>query len=426
MAKNEIEAKLPHTAVAVWGGYIYQGKIALYHCLSLILKNLIESAKLSLQLDSIDDFAILLNGECKSIHQVKAYKSDDFSSYESAISEQKEKSTKYPNCEAFFHVSKMLKVPEKFSTTYSPVVMYRYNKTPTSEEYCALSEIDNLLENALRGIYTKYHSTDTHKVSNEYLSWSRNLLEDIVVKKVIAMHSEIQLSTGAVQRQVANREKIEFTQFLEILSNDLTSAVLCEDYFFSIIMKDIGSYFANFCEEHDLQGAELSKLSRCIAEINRLDIIGLKAFICSILPDKKGRFSSLTEYKDEAITSDDLQLGLFRIFHELIESNYDASGKVKNFYWRLEGKNYYPTAIHQGPSSAGSICKRIVEGSIKHDVEFLYESGTLITLDINAESIYSVVCVGARSEQHQEHSKFNKFKEISLISISNLPKEIKK
>ena len=91
MAKNSVEASLPHTAVATWGGYIYQGKIALYHCLSLMLENAVDIKKFALQLDSIDDFAILLDGVCQSMHQVKAYKSDDFSAYSEAISEQVEK-----------------------------------------------------------------------------------------------------------------------------------------------------------------------------------------------------------------------------------------------------------------------------------------------------------------------------------------------
>lgn len=408
MAKNDVEAKLPHTAVAVWGGYVYQGKIALYHCISLMLENMNDSAELVLQLDSIDDFAVLLKDVCQSMHQVKAYKSEDFSSYAAAMAEQQKKSIEYPGCKAFFHVSKELVAPEDFGEVYSPVVIYSYNKKLGVENYCALSEVDTLLEEVLSQIYCKYYPGDKHKISTEYLVWSRNLLEDIVVRKVIAMHSEIQLSKGAVQRQVANREKIDFSMFLDVISRDLTSSVLCEDYFFSAILKDIGSYFSNFCEENDLQGADLDKLSRCVAQINRLDVVGLKSFICSILPDKKGRFSSLREYKDEAITSDDLQLGLFRVFDELIESNYSGGGRAANFYWELVGSNYYPTAIHQGPSSTGAICKRIVEGAIKHDVEFLYESGTLVTTDINAESIYSVVSVGVRGGAHQEYSKFNK------------------
>ncbi|QFT24154.1 hypothetical protein FIV02_21570 [Pseudomonas sp. THAF187a] len=426
MARNDIEASLPHTAVATWGGYIYQGKVALYHCLTLILDDLDLSENLSLQLDSIDDFAVLLGDTCQSIHQVKAYKSEEFSSYESAITEQIEKATNHPNCSAFLHVSKKIKLPDNFISNYLPVSLYEYKKGSNSESYCALAEIDALLENTIKQIYARYHTSAPHKLSTEYLDWSRNLLEDIVVKKVIAMHSEIQLSKTAIQRQVANREKIEFKRFISVLEQNLTSSILNEEYFFSVIIKDLGIYFSEFCDDNDLQGEELEKLSRCVAQISQLDTEGLKSFIRSILPNKKGQFSSLVEYKDEAFTSNDLQLGLFRIFHELVESTYDPSRKVKNFFWSLPNGDFYPTAIHQGPSSAGAICKRIVEGAIKHDVEFLYESGTLITSDINAESIYSVLCVGARSESYQEHSKFNKFKEIALVSIANIPDEIKK
>lgn len=426
MAKNDIEASLPHTAVATWGGYIYQGKVALYHCLTLILDDLNCGEELSLQLDSIDDFAILSGGACKSIHQVKAYKSENFSAYASAIEEQIEKTLEHPNCSAFFHVSKRLELPAGFESDYSPVSLYEYKKDLTSENHCGLSEIDDILERTIKEIYLRHYPAELHKLSSEYIGWSRNLLEDIVVKKVIAMHSEIQLSKAVVQRQVASREKIEFKFFVDILRCNLTSSILSEEYFFSMILKDLGSYFSEFCDDNDLHGEELKKLSRCVAQISQLDIEGLKSFIRSILPDKKGRFSSLAEYKDEAFTSNDLQLGLFRIFYELVESAYDPSRKVKNFFWSLPSGDYYPTAIHQGPSSAGAICKRIVEGSIKHDVEFLYESGTLVTSDINAESIYSVLCVGARSESYQEHTKFNKFKEVALVSISNIPAEMKK
>lgn len=244
MARNDIEASLPHTAVATWGGYIYQGKVALYHCLTLILDDLGHSENLSLQLDSIDDFAILLGDTCKSIHQVKAYKSEDFSSYESAITEQIEKTNTHPNCSAFLHVSKKIKLPDNFASNYLPVSLYEYKKESISESYCALAEIDTLLENTIKQIYATYHTIAPHKLSTEYLGWSRNLLEDIVVKKVIAMHSEIQLSKTAIQRQVANREKIEFKKFTNVLERNLTSSILNEEYFFSVIIKDLGIYFS--------------------------------------------------------------------------------------------------------------------------------------------------------------------------------------
>ncbi|CAI8902008.1 DUF4297 domain-containing protein [Pseudomonas sp. IT-P253] len=426
MAKNEIEEKLPHTAVATWGGYIYQGKIALYYCLALMLENAADSKKFTLQLDSIDDFAILLDGVCQSMHQVKAYKSDDFSAYAGAIKDQLEKSKGYPGSKVLFHSSKNVVVPDDFLVIYSPVAFYSYNKGAGAENYCGLSEVDSLLEKLIGDFYSKYDPSSGYKISSEYLQWSRNLLEDIVVSKIISMHAEIQLTDGAVQRQVASREKISFSIFLDVLSTELTSAILCESYFFSVILKDIGNYYIEFCEENELEDEDLYKLGRCVARINKFDIGRLKIFMRSTLPSKKGRFNSLAEYKDETLSSDDFQFGLFKIFDDLIESEFDGGGRSASFYWELSGGSFYPTAIHQGKQSTGAVCKKIVDNAIKHDVEFLYESGTLITTDIDADSIFSVVNVGARGGGLQDHKKFNKFKDVALVSIANLPSGIKK
>ena len=426
MAKNSVEASLPHTAVATWGGYIYQGKIALYHCLSLMLENAVDSKKFALQLDSIDDFAILLDGVCQSMHQVKAYKSDDFSAYSEAITEQVEKSKAYPGCKVLFHVSKDIILPADFSSVYSPAVFYSYKKIAQAESYCALSEVDSLLEKLICEFYSKYEPGSKHKTVSDYLQWSRNLLEDIIVSKIISMHAEIQLTKGAVQRQIANREKISFLDFFDILSVELTSAILCESYFFSVIIKDIGSYYSDFCDENDLVREDLDKLGRCVARINKFDVEKLKVFMRSILPSKKGRFNSLAEYKDESVNSDDLQYGLFRVFDDLIEPDFNDGTRNAGFFWEFSGCSYYPTAIHQGKKSAGAICKKIVDNALKHDVEFLYESGALITTDIDADSIFSVANVGPRGGALHDHTKFNKFKDVALVSIANLPSGIKK
>ncbi|MGN4221945.1 hypothetical protein ACS0Y6_18795, partial [Burkholderia gladioli] len=66
---NDKDTNYPATAVSTWSGYVYQGKIALYHCLKLINQG---DADFDLQLDSSDDFAIYKNGTLKSAHQVKA------------------------------------------------------------------------------------------------------------------------------------------------------------------------------------------------------------------------------------------------------------------------------------------------------------------------------------------------------------------
>ena len=77
-----------HSAADTWSGFIYQGKIALYHVLTLML-NEANVDDLELQLDSLEDFAIVRNDGTNispvSLHQVKAMKSHLYSSYQEAF-----------------------------------------------------------------------------------------------------------------------------------------------------------------------------------------------------------------------------------------------------------------------------------------------------------------------------------------------------
>lgn len=78
------EEKLPHTAIPTWSGFIYQGRIALYHTLKLHNeKKRNDCDHLYLQIDSIEDFSIVKYDEQKNIipitmHQVKAVKSHSY------------------------------------------------------------------------------------------------------------------------------------------------------------------------------------------------------------------------------------------------------------------------------------------------------------------------------------------------------------
>ena len=72
--------ELPHTAIPSWSGFIYQGKVALLHVLKLLCE--IENGHFSIQLDSLEAFAILKNGsEIYSLHQVKAHAPSLLSGY---------------------------------------------------------------------------------------------------------------------------------------------------------------------------------------------------------------------------------------------------------------------------------------------------------------------------------------------------------
>ncbi|WP_371927681.1 dsDNA nuclease domain-containing protein [Pseudomonas sp. SJZ080] len=74
--------KLPKSAISSWSGFVYQGKVALYHCLKLMESG---DEDFELQLDSTDDFAIYKNGCLISAHQVKAKVGKNRSSYIDAL-----------------------------------------------------------------------------------------------------------------------------------------------------------------------------------------------------------------------------------------------------------------------------------------------------------------------------------------------------
>jgi hypothetical protein len=85
---------LPHTAITSWSGFIYQGKVALYHVLCL-LEHQEGCSDYKLQLDSLEDFAILdVQSAPVSLHQVKARKTQYYNDYQADIAKVKKKVTR--------------------------------------------------------------------------------------------------------------------------------------------------------------------------------------------------------------------------------------------------------------------------------------------------------------------------------------------
>lgn len=70
-----------------WSGFNYQGKVALYHALTLINANPIDHdfSTTHLMLEANEDFEIIIAGSPTSFHQVKAYNSSTFSEYSDAL-----------------------------------------------------------------------------------------------------------------------------------------------------------------------------------------------------------------------------------------------------------------------------------------------------------------------------------------------------
>lgn len=106
-----------------WSGFNYQGKIALYHTLTIINNLSIDTdfSDWSLLLENIEDFEIVEGNTPKSLHQVKAYNSNSYSNYSDALLEITLELYKNNNASGFIHTWKKIGFKKNFTDLISSI-----------------------------------------------------------------------------------------------------------------------------------------------------------------------------------------------------------------------------------------------------------------------------------------------------------------
>jgi hypothetical protein len=204
---NDTDNNYPATAVSTWSGYVYQGKIALYHCLKLINQGDVD---FELQLDSSDDFAIYKNGILLSAHQVKA----KIGTYRREYSEALEKASaiefdRVTGVSRYFHVSVQLNNTKDHTGGNGELVQfYVYG----NNKYCGLGEIEGLTKDVIRQIFT----SRSLPLSEELLHYNYCILSENISTKAVAIHRLVQ-----DDRIKANKAAYKSRITAESLLNDI-------------------------------------------------------------------------------------------------------------------------------------------------------------------------------------------------------------
>lgn len=204
---QENDDKYPASAISSWSGFVYQGKIALYHSLKLILDGDLD---FELQLDSSDDFAIYKNGKLHSAHQVKA----KISKYRSGYTKALEQSTiiehdKIKGTTRYFHVSVPLDETGDYTGTSGEIVkFYRYG----DNYYCGLGEIEGLT----KGLIKKLCEKQSIIVSDNLINFNYCLLSEKISTKAIYNHKLNQVD-GISEDKAAYEGRIKAGSILEEL-----------------------------------------------------------------------------------------------------------------------------------------------------------------------------------------------------------------
>ncbi|HFU7456394.1 TPA: ABC-three component system protein, partial [Escherichia coli] len=147
---DEEASKYPHSAISTWSGFVYQGKVALYHCLKLINQG---DSDFQLQLDSTDDFAIYKDNNLISAHQVKAKIGDYRSNYKEALEKSATiKLDRIAGIKRYFHISQPINDHSDYiDANHERVEFYQYGEN----RHCELDKIEDLTKDIIKEIYTR-------------------------------------------------------------------------------------------------------------------------------------------------------------------------------------------------------------------------------------------------------------------------------
>ncbi|WP_305842237.1 ABC-three component system protein [Photobacterium leiognathi] len=207
---SQQEEKYPASAISSWSGFVYQGKVALYHSLKLIHDGDLD---FELQLDSSDDFAIYKAGKLHSAHQVKA----KISNYRSGYAKALEQSTlieydKIKGTSRYFHVSvKLDSTKDHKGVSGETVKFYCYG----DKFYCGLGEIEDLTKALIKKICEKKSIT----VSDNLINFNYCLLSEKISTKAIHNHKLNQVD-GLSENKAAYEGRINAEDILNELLDE--------------------------------------------------------------------------------------------------------------------------------------------------------------------------------------------------------------
>ncbi len=417
------DGNYPHTAITTWSGFVYQGKVAIYHVLQLLM-NGCAASKFSIQLDSLEDFAILdENGSIISLHQVKALKSNYYSAYQTAFEKLKDHADTQKCSSAYFHLAQEIidKTRAEIEKKHAPVKLYDYG----SSHRCAICDLDEKIEETIKKLHLTYFPCDTFRQSSDYLRKARSCLDQIVLRKVLKIHSMVH-DDIMLDREAAYKEITPCSEFWDILTRDLNQESLGSDYYFWVLLNDLCRYYQEFCIENEIiDKTDYLKLSDCMCKITGLEKEPMIRFLRYIMPHREFKINSLSDFKDNTFDQDEIRDAFLRMLHELKAPEFDIN---KFFRWTCSDNTFAPTTIDKGSNQTSKmkLCERIIKNALNTDLDVLYEGGSLITTEIDVPSIVDCVpnIVDVLGYEEKRSNLITRWKSVSLVSLDRAKEKI--
>lgn len=407
-----------HSAADTWSGFIYQGKVALYHVLTLILHEA-SVDELELQLDSLEDFAIVRNDgtniEPVSLHQVKAMKSHLYSSYQEAFVKLEKRKLEFP-CErdAFFHLAiNNERTKEAIEAVHPNLVIYEYDGDP----FCRIEDLQNKLDSKVQACLLKF-GLIAESANADYVSMISEVLEEIITSQIIAVHATNHIKNGLTISEGAYYFTIPLNNFIVELTVDVNTRLFDKNYYRRILRNDLNLYFQEYCMdiESEVDDVVKTKLASYLIYFNSLNESEFEMFLQNIMPHKIVKFSKLQEYKNNTLQIDEFKNALIFTLREIRDSDKDLINKLG---WICpNNKRYFPSTINISNTAASKkrISEQIIGVALDKLIDTPYNSDYIITEGCQVDSLEDEV-VNIFNVGDENYNNITKWRKISLINL---------
>ena len=433
-----------HDATPSWSGYIYQGKIAIFHALRVLREKFSHDAESSfddfcLEIEWEQDFSIKNGSLYDSIHQVKAYSDSRYTKLKEAIDGEnglKKSLEAHITSKGYIHVWQQItfnngkkcedyreKIFKKYlgaeSNLLDRIEIYRY---PNSDAFCDLENISLLIENEIKEIVNLGQAFSAVPKTPEQYERSRLALYSLLDQKVSYAHKLHK------SRSANGNCNICFNDVIQILnkaydkqSEELLWADL-KDFFFQRI--------ADFCSSSSYCNldvcVESCLIRNFVVHLEEMNQEEFANFVCEISPHKDFNKRNVFE---KSISPSDLKSSLLKSYFTCQSLQSD---EFKCFY-TLEKLALMPTTIGDDQDEAQSVAKNILQNRAIENLKALYQADCLISRRINIDKLKEAAIDPKNFSEDEVERMFEKakfpekahhIKNLKIKSIDRIKEEL--
>ena len=271
------------SAIPAWSGFVYQGKVALYHAIRLLVQG--DNNAHYLKVETLDDFVIYdVNHEVISLHQVKTMQTGYRSAYDSAL---KQASKVVDRCNSstsrWFHVSMELNdFSAREANTKEGEYLVQFYSYHDERRYVETGNIDARLTE----IVTKYLESQNLEITSLLVEHKLAKMQMLLAARVNLAHHHNQHSE-MTKFEAADSIPVYFSEIKECLYSEAiqdndNDAILFK---FRKTLLDRTDNLLKFHQgDHSL---DLNDLCRCRHTIAGMEIERLTRLYYSKVPNQK-------------------------------------------------------------------------------------------------------------------------------------------